>query len=167
MKQITNVTMMAIVSAYGFYTGYHPFIPVVFTEIRIHVPFLDAFADGIRQASFQSVTGRELNAPFAGDQQNDQSVVTTFLADTVFLSQPEGEVETVASFNLFHSDYQCLDTGLFFEGKEGGIHDSYRFGRQDTVRIADIPFGILQMDQWNVFYLVFLCLQGNGQQTAQ
>ena len=98
---------------------------------------------------------------------NRITVVTTFLADPVFLSQPEGEVETVASFNLFHSDYQCLDTGLFFEGKEGGIHDSYRFGRQDTVRIADIPSGILQMDQWNVFYLVFLCLQGNGQQTAQ
>lgn len=110
---------------YGLDACHHTGIPVAFAQVRVHVAGLDTFADGIGEDTFQSVAGGKLDAPFLGNQQDDQSVVFAFLTDAIFLTQLVSEVKAVASFYLTDSHDQGLDTGLLLQGKKGGIHDGY------------------------------------------
>ena len=115
---------------------------------------MDAFTDGIGKNTFQSISGSKLDTSFFCDQQNDQSVVFTFLAYSVFLSQLVGKVETITAFYLPYGYDHGLDAGFLFQSKEGGIHYSYSRFTKNSVRIADIPCPVLQVYHGNLFYFV-------------
>ena len=69
-----------------------------------------------------------------------------------------GKVEAVSSVNLFHGNDQGLYACLAFQAVKDRIHNSYGIVGEDSVRIAYIACPVLQMNERNVFNLVFLGL---------
>ena len=55
--------------------GNHTFIPLVIGKVTVHVAFLYALAQSVRQHAFNAVTCDKLDAALAGAEQNDQTVV--------------------------------------------------------------------------------------------
>ena len=84
-----------------------------------------------------------MNASFFRYQQDNQSVVFSFLTHTVLFSQLIGKLEAVASVYLFDSYDECLHTRTLFQSKQSRVHGSYGTGTQYSVGIADVAGTVL------------------------
>ena len=83
-------------------TCQHTGIPVAFSQVFVHVPYLYLFADSIRKNTFQTISCGKLNATFFCNQQDNQSVVFSFFSHTVLFSQLISKFEAVTSVYLLY-----------------------------------------------------------------
>ena len=149
-------------ATHGLYAAGHAPVPVIAGKGFQHVAFLYPLADGIGQRSLQAVAGGELHAAFAGDEEDDQPVVASFLAHAVAIAQLVGELEAVAAFDIFHGYGQHLDAGGLLQAVQRAVHPGHGGGRQDAVGVGDVAPPVLQMHHGNVLHPVGACQHGDG-----
>ena len=148
--------------AYGTNAGHHTGIPVTVFQVRNHVPRLNAFANGVGQVSFQSVSGIELNTALVGYQQDNQSVILSFLANAPFVEQPVREIKTVFTADGRDNRHYGFNAGLLFQGIEHAVYFVACRSGKDTGGVANVACLVLKMYFRNVSGGVnLLCLQGN------
>lgn len=82
-----------------------------------HITLLYTLADGIGQDTLKTIACGELYAAFISREQDNKTVVTSFLSNTVLLAQTIGKVEAVTTLNACEHCHKGLYARLFLKSK--------------------------------------------------
>ena len=121
--------------AYGTNAGHHTGIPVTVFQVE-SCPAFECVCKW-RQAGLLPVRiGIELNTALVGYQQDNQSVILSFLANAPFVEQPVREVKTVLTADGRDNRHYGFNAGFAVPGIERPVYFVACRSGKDTGRVT-------------------------------